>query len=97
MNKTINSVIFVVAASAVNIIIMLSILVIPQVVIIAIFRDAIKDIIVYIQIVLFPAAFLGGFYLYNLLLNFVKTKFKLENYIHTALLGTGKPKEQKRD
>jgi hypothetical protein len=71
---------------------MLSILVLPQVLLIVIFRDAIKDIIVFIQIILFPAAFLGGFYLYNLLLNFIKTKFKLENYIHTAFLGGNKPK-----
>jgi hypothetical protein len=87
MNKTINTILFLIIATAVNIIIMLALFMIPFIIIALILGEAHKDILQFVVIVLFAGSFIGGFLIYNLLLNFVRKKIDLEKYIHPILSG----------
>jgi hypothetical protein len=89
-NKTLNTILFLLIATVTNIIIMSAIFIIPLTIIAAVFRESVKDFIGIIVMVLFAAAFIGGFFIYNLLLNFVRTKIDLEKYIHPILSGKKK-------
>jgi hypothetical protein len=90
MNKTLNTILFLVAATVVNLLIMLAILLVPLMIILAFFRESVKDAMPFIFMILFTASFLGGFFIYNLLLNFVRKKIDLEKYIHPILSGKKK-------
>ncbi len=90
MNKTANTILFVLAATVANIAIMLTIVLVPAIILIAVFREGIQEVFPFVFMVLVSGGFIGGFFVYNLILNFVRKKIDLEKYIHPILSGKRK-------
>jgi membrane-anchored glycerophosphoryl diester phosphodiesterase (GDPDase) len=96
MNKTANTIVFVVVASIVSITITLILAFVPLILIGVIFNKILNEqgfeiIVGIIFMVVISGAFVGGFFIYNLLLNILLKKIDLSKYIHPILSGKRKP------
>jgi hypothetical protein len=90
MNKTLNTILFVLIATIASAVILLTMIVVPLLLIGIFFGNIDPNISMIISMILFSASFIGGFFVYSLLLNLVRKKIDLEKYLHPILSGKKK-------
>jgi hypothetical protein len=80
MNKGLNTVLFIVGATLFNLIIMAVLFIVPLLILIAIFRESLGNVIGVVSIVLFLAAAVGSFFIYGFVMKKVAVRVDMEKY-----------------
>jgi hypothetical protein len=85
MNKIANTILFIIGATAVNIIIMIALFLIPYILMALILRENIQHIIGVLWIVLPLFAMGGGLFIYSKLINLISNKIDMKKYFHPII------------
>jgi membrane protein YdbS with pleckstrin-like domain len=81
MNKKLNTALFMIGATVFNLVLLFVLIVVVMVVISALFRDRLSPSVMSILlIVVFLAAMVGSFLIYNQLVKFIARKIDMEKY-----------------
>jgi len=81
MNKKLNTALFMIGATVFNLVLLFVLIVVVMVVISALFRDRLNPSVMSILlIVVFLAAMVGSFLIYNQLVKFIARKIDMEKY-----------------